>query len=139
MRVHALAGLAEDADHFGGPVGRGAQAVRHPSVELGRLAALDDVLAVAEGEPETPAEDVQPLVAVVDPRSGRHVGGRVRHLVRAHGRVRECERCDHHAVAAFDRAAHPRVTRPTREQVVDSDAQLPGERQQQFEGCLPLS
>src|SRR5437773_1383725 len=58
---------AEQAEHLGRPVAAAAEPVRDPGVELGGLARPQHHVLVAEHQAELAVQDVEPLVALVDP------------------------------------------------------------------------
>jgi hypothetical protein len=70
MQVNSLPLRSHDHDELHGAVDR-AEPVWCPGRELGGLAWLDDVLDAVEEEPQSPVQDVQPVVALVD---GQRVG-----------------------------------------------------------------
>ena len=67
----AFALRPEQAQHFDRPLAAAAEPVRHPRIELGGLARVQDEVLIAQHEPEPAIQDVEPLVALVGLRLGR--------------------------------------------------------------------
>ncbi len=68
--MHALSLRPEQAEKLRRIRAGAAEPVRYPGVELGRLAGSQYQIVLAEHQPEPPAEDIQPLVALVGLRVG---------------------------------------------------------------------
>ncbi len=68
--VHAFALSSEDAEDLDGMASGVAERVGHPSVELGSFAGSEHEIMLAEDEAEPSGEDIEPLVAFVDPLLG---------------------------------------------------------------------
>lgn len=58
---------SEQTEHLDRPVAEATEPVRHPRVELDRLAGGQDEVLIAEHQPEPAVQDVQPLIAFVGP------------------------------------------------------------------------
>lgn len=65
---------AEQAEHLDRAVAGAAEPVRHPGVELGRLARPQDEIPVAEHHPEPAVQDVEPRCLPVRRAAGRLAG-----------------------------------------------------------------
>lgn len=128
----------EDADDLGRDVAHCADAVRHEGVELRRFPTLELVLGIAEQEPYTSAQHVEPLEAVVGAGGGRVDADRHRDLVGLDGRLLAHQRDDRDAVVALDCAAHAWIDPLGRQEVVELDAQVLGQRHEQLERRLSL-
>jgi hypothetical protein len=128
-----LAEEAEELDRLG--VG-GAEPVRDAGVELGRLTGREHQVVLAEDDPQSPVEDIEPLVALVRLRLGfpAAAGGRDNQLVGLDAAGPAGQRQHGHAVAGDRAQVDPRVTggRGAHE-FVERDAVGSGQRQQQFQ------
>ncbi|GHJ26000.1 hypothetical protein TPA0910_04330 [Streptomyces hygroscopicus subsp. sporocinereus] len=111
--------------------------MREVGVEFGGFALGEDEVLVAEDDPQPPAQDVQPVVALVRAGVGlAAVGqaGREQVLVRLQPAGFAAQRDDGHAVAGERLRTHPGVGFGRgADQLVDRHPVGPGQGQQEFE------
>jgi hypothetical protein len=67
---------AEEAEDLNGCGVRAAEPMRHPGIELGRLARGEYEILFAEYQSEPPAEYVDPFIALMGLRLGNNPGPR---------------------------------------------------------------
>ena len=99
LEVHSLAVGADDEDHLDRPVG-GTEPVRRPRAELGRLSGLEQMLVVAQYQPQLAGEDVDPVAACMDAEL-------LRRLARDGIVVECCVTSNYHTGAVRAGARHP--------------------------------
>lgn len=108
-------------------------------VEFGSLATGEDEFVVAESQSKPSGEHVEPLVAVVHARFWCGCPWWVGDLVGVDRGVLHGERCNHESVAPDDRTSNPGVGGFRREEVINPDLELSGERDEEFEARLPFA
>jgi hypothetical protein len=69
-QVRALALRAEQAEELHGLGAQAAEPVRYARVELGRFARRERQVVFTQDKPQPPVQDIEPLVAFVDPGIG---------------------------------------------------------------------
>src|ERR1700761_453512 len=144
-QVGALAFATEEAEEFDGLSFRGgAEPVRDTGVELRRLAGAEGEVVVAETEPESAVEHVDPLVPLMGLQFFLSVSaaaaGRDHQLVRLDA-ARTLGQRDHGHAVPLDRAqVDARVTgERSVDEFVKRHAVRPGEGKQQFKGGLAVA
>ena len=134
--VHALALRAEQAQDLDRRVlrPRGAEPVRHPRVELGRLAGGQDQVVLAEHDPEPAVQHVQPLVTLVGPRFGHVALARRDHQLVCLQPARTAgQRVHGHPVPLHRPRMHPRVGDRRRDELIQRDLVGTGDGEQQLQ------
>jgi aryl-alcohol dehydrogenase-like predicted oxidoreductase len=142
-QVHLLALRAEDNQQFERAAPDVGRSVRNPGVELGCLTACQDEVLVAQGEPQSALDDVEPFVALVhrllEALKGLRVHGHdLLEDVEA-ARV-TTERKPGDAVALHRTRIDPRIASSGRaDEFVQRDLVCLCQRQQQLESRPPLA
>jgi hypothetical protein len=98
--VRALALPAKQAEELDWFDVRGAEPVRYPGIELGRLSRRQHQIVFTEHDPKTSVEDIKPFIALVGLRLGfaAGAGGWYDELVRLDAARASGQRNHRHAV-----------------------------------------
>lgn len=137
--MHALACSVEEADHLGGLRPLSAHEVGHSGVELRGLARTQYEVLFAEQQAEFARKHVEPLVAFVRARCALGSAGMVSDFECAHLRLDAGERRYGEAVVLRGCSSDSGIGHLLFKEIVDPDAELPREGEQELETGLALA
>jgi SAM-dependent methyltransferase len=140
--VGAFALPAEEAEDLDGSRLGAGEPVRHPGVEFGGFARVEHEVLIAEYQPESTVENVEPLVPFMGLRlrGCRRAGGGNDQFVRLRAARTTGERHHRHAAAGDRTQVDPGIAGRWRaDQFVDLYAVCAGQRQEEFQGRPALA